>query len=253
MLRRLQPFLSASGGAEGEWGGQRCEGSSHRGSGGPAEPTHSCLQTPRLFSAVLESNTCSYWSRPSGDAPSQDATDPSTFWDCAAGTTSSGGSGNRCSHCASDAQRGVNAISSAATKLPSTGGSAKAMPSNGRRGSRYARCVLNTARKGPADSRVVRIRVRRAGIVLDTPSSITPVDRSSLSSGQSGTATFRGAGIGIMRSVIARAITCSCWSNARSLLCGKSVGGDWIEAMSCSSNRRIRTRTKTDMSPNMPK
>jgi hypothetical protein len=137
--------------------------------------------------------------------------------------------------------------------LPSIEAFAKAMPSNGRRGSRYARCVLNTARKGPADSRVVRTRARRAGIVLDTPSSITPVDRSSLSSGQSGTATFRGAGIGTMRSVIARVIACSCWSNARSLLCGKSVGGDWIEAMSWSSNRRIQTRAKMVMSPNIPK
>jgi HNH endonuclease len=111
---------------------------------------------------------------PSGRAPSRGATSPITPKDCAAGTTSRGGSRDRCNHCASDALQGANAISWAAIRWPSIGDSAKVTPGNGRRGSRYARCVLNTARKDPADSRVVQSRVRWAGIVPDTPSNIMP-------------------------------------------------------------------------------
>lgn len=169
---------------------------------------------------------------PSGRAPSRGATSPITPKDCATGTTSRGSSRDRCNHCASDALQGANAISWAAIRWPSIGDSAKVTPGNGRRGSRYARCVLNTARKDPADSRVVQSRVRWAGIVPDTPSNIMPVNRSSLSCNQSGTATFQGARIGTTLSVIVRGIACNCCSNARSLHCGKSVDGDWIEAMS---------------------
>jgi hypothetical protein len=111
------------------------------------------LQEGRMrTSLALCSNACSSKNRPSGDAPSQGATERTAPKGYVVVITVSSRAGKRCDHLAPGAESRPSAISTAVGKRPSTRDSARPMPTSGRRDSRYAHSGPSTVRRVRADS-----------------------------------------------------------------------------------------------------
>jgi hypothetical protein len=100
----------------------------------------------------LESNACSYRNRSSGDARFPNADGPIMPKGCVGHTTSSSCMGGRYKRSVPDHRFERTAISPAVTNEPSTEASARPMPSNARRASRYGLSGPSTAPRDPADS-----------------------------------------------------------------------------------------------------
>jgi HNH endonuclease len=91
---------------------------------------------------MLESNTCSYRSLLSGDAPSRDAAERTLQKGCAAAITNSRDPTDRCDRCLRDVAVTPRAASKAAGMLPSIGDSVRPTPTSGGRASPYVGYVL---------------------------------------------------------------------------------------------------------------
>jgi hypothetical protein len=126
---------------------------------------------------VLESNTCSYRSLLSGDAPSQDAAERILQKGCAAAITNSRDPSDHRNHCLHDVEVTPRAASKAAGTLPSIGDSVRPTPTSGRRASPYVPCDRSTACRVPADSTAAQSLVQPEACAQATPPSITAVAR----------------------------------------------------------------------------
>ncbi len=126
---------------------------------------------------MIESNTCSDRSQPSGDAPSRDAVDRTWQKGCAAATTNSRGARDRCDRCLRDVEVTLRAISRAAEMLPSTRGFVRLTPIKERRASPYVPSGPFTVCRVPADSMAASNPVRLEDIAQGMPLSTMVVAR----------------------------------------------------------------------------